>query len=372
MGEIRPSPPDKFLEATRKEWEATREKNAALSHVDHPRDEQYQRDEDRMRNTHIGRIAREGTAISKIVWKTPIDKLDRDNILRDHPQNYLLPPLDDSTIKLPPNDRLPIPGARRAKVAFNQRITPSAHWQDTRYLKIDIQAEQVDGKDLPIIDPGATVTIFPKNFLDDVDELIEMMNWGKIADEEIQWPNDSGTAIKLPRDLCPKEHTTLRDLLIHNLDITSIPTRSFLKQISHFTTDDREKERLQELTFESNTHEFYDYTSRPRRTIIEVLQDFPTVKIPFERVLELFPIIRGREYSIANTGDEVNAEDEHEPKDNVKDEEKDDRLSPWSIQIDIIVSLVEYKTIIRKPRQVCHSLDSERHVWRVVPQGCLS
>lgn len=233
---------------------------------------------------------------------------------------------------IPPDDLLAIPKSLLATVHDNERVTPESHWQDVRRLSITVQIDnQANYPFLPYT-AGATLGIYPKNFPEDVQTVIDMMGWHSLADNPLN-PQTSS----LPKKLYPLEtgNPTLRDLLLHNFDITAIPKRSFLRQLSHFTTDENEKERLISLTTPSYQEEFYDYTSRPRRTILEVLRDFPSVRIPFSRAPEVFPLIRGREFSIC-TG--ANA---------IGDNLKDDGL----LKIDILVALVEYKTIIRKPRQ---------------------
>ena len=96
--------------------------------------------------------------------------------------------------------------------------------------------------------------------------------------------------------------STLRDLLTVNLDITAIPQRSVLEILAHYTDDPTHKERLLEFSNPAYTDEFFDYATRPRRGILEVLQDFQSVKLPFNIVTTVFPVIRGRQYSIASGG----------------------------------------------------------------------
>jgi len=52
--------------------------------------------------------------------------------------------------------------------------------------------------------------------------------------------------------------------------------------------------------FKREQEELYDYTTRVRRTIREVLSEFRSVHIPRERIFDLFPPLRPREFSIAS------------------------------------------------------------------------
>lgn len=315
-------------------FDINRTKNAALSHVASPKSDGMERDDHDARQNDLlglGQFARAGGRISERLTRGGQVQLDKDNILQDHAANYDLQKLSLEDDK-PSSRLLPIPSTWDARLIENKRVTPSSHWQDVRLLTIKVRKSDWNDT-LPFLRPGDNTIIYPKNYPCDAEKLIDLMGWHEFADKEVLWNSHSGRP-KCPRNMYPPNHATLRDLLIHNLDITAVPNRTFLKQLQRHTKDEREKERLQELTQESNTQEFYDYTSRPRRTILEVLEDFPGVRIPMEYALEIFPVIRGRAFSIANHG-----EDHQEEKSSCR-------------IIKILVALVEYKTIIRKPRQV--------------------
>ncbi|KAK4187084.1 hypothetical protein QBC35DRAFT_248570 [Podospora australis] len=237
------------------------------------------------------------------------------------------PPTDNTTTpRRPPDDRLNLPNGIQATLLQNNRVTPPDHWQDVRYLHFQLPLSSFP-QDLE--KAQLTFVIHPKNYPEDVDELISMMNWTPIADIPL---NTSSLPPKIHPFLNPSRRptTTLRDLLTHNLDITAVPKRSFIRELPFFTQNEMEQDRLRELIAHGNEQDFYDYTSRPARTILEVLRDFPGVQIPFERIIDFFPLIRGREFSVCNGGP--------------------DRLSSGSVNISILVALLQYQTIIRKPR----------------------
>lgn len=227
----------------------------------------------------------------------------------------------------PPDQLLPIPGGWTATLVDNVRLTPASHWQDVRLTSFDIPSK--DGQQLRCY-PGDCLTIYPKNFPEDAQKLITLMGWDDIADK----PLDLSTCDSLPQDLYTNQKFTLRDLLINNIDITSIPRRSFLKSMSYFSTNPDHKERLLEFTQTEFLDEYFDYATRSRRSILEVLEEFTSVKLPAERLLDIFPLIRGRDFSIANGGEELN----HPSQEGVT-------------RIELLVALVKYRTILRKPRQ---------------------
>jgi sulfite reductase alpha subunit-like flavoprotein len=231
------------------------------------------------------------------------------------------------TLDLPPDTKLPIPDAWEAVLVQNEKQTPSTHWQDVRLVAFDIPSR--NGEKLHC-NPGDCLTIYPKNFPADAQRLITLMGWEKVADQ----PLDLSACDSLPRGLHASPNCTVRDLLIHNIDITSIPRRSFLKSMSYFTEDSYHKERLLEFTQTEFIDEYFDYATRSRRTIIEVLDEFTSVRIPVERLLDVFPLIRGRDFSIANGGAHLHYPDRED-----------------MTRVELLVALVKYRTVLRKPRE---------------------
>ncbi|CAK7266511.1 NAPDH-dependent diflavin reductase [Sporothrix epigloea] len=254
-------------------------------------------------------------------------------------------PATESTIDVgrladfPPPVLLPRPDGIDAIVTSNTRVTPADHWQDVRLVKLDVSFSAAEGVAYRPL-PGDRVVLYPKNYPLDVQKLIDMMDWGAIADKKLR------LGAKVPNGLYPPPNCTIRDLLIHNIDITAVPSRSFLHKLAFHTTHKEQREKLFELVQPSAAQAFYDFTSRPRRTILEVLSEFYSAKIPYEAIPDIFPIIRGREFSIANGGAKLERslplQNGHTP-----DAETKNKVV---CQIDILAALVEYQTIIRKPR----------------------
>ena len=94
---------------------------------------------------------------------------------------------------------------------------------------------------------------------------------------------------------------TFRDLFIKYLDISGVPRRSFFEMLAHFTEDELQTERLQEFASAEGQDDMFSYCQRPRRTLAEVLFDFKSATIPLEYILDIFPIIRPRSFSIASS-----------------------------------------------------------------------
>ncbi|KAK0746548.1 hypothetical protein B0T18DRAFT_438495 [Schizothecium vesticola] len=260
---------------------------------------------------------------------------DQDDALKDASESHLLKSLSHKPAAFPPDDLLDIPGTLMAEVLKNERMTPEAHWQDVRHLVLQVSCREGLSLDEAA---GSTAIIWPKNYPEDVQTLIDMMEWGEIADKVLDL--DAEILSRKSNLHLFSRSETLRDLLTHNFDINSVPKRSFIEDLAFFTKEPMEIERLRELTQSGNEQEYYDYTSRPRRTIIELLRDFPGVKIPFQHALDLFPLIRGREFSLANGNITT-----PNPPEAATTPDK-----PHLLKLELIIALLEYRTIIRKPR----------------------
>ncbi|KAI0186193.1 hypothetical protein EV127DRAFT_185979 [Xylaria flabelliformis] len=282
-----------------------------------------------LNNYEIARLSNETAG----KWPGGVDILDRPNMLKDAPTKYCLEDSAGHPDESSPTGILPIPSSVVCRVEGNVRLTPDSHWQDVRKLSLRFvkQLEGVD--DVEDIYPGDVAVVYPKNFAQDVQALIDLMSWGEVADKPFRHvPQSEDIPHQLPKNCYPKTNSTLRDLLTDNYDITCIPRRIFFTQIAQYTEDSTHKERLREFADPSHSDEFYDYTSRPRRSILEVLQDFPSIRIPYQHVPAVFPVIRGREYSIAS------GHDLYDGPDSV-------------IKLDLVIALVKYKTVLRKTRQ---------------------
>uniref|UniRef100_A0ACD5ZBY2 Uncharacterized protein n=1 Tax=Avena sativa TaxID=4498 RepID=A0ACD5ZBY2_AVESA len=86
------------------------------------------------------------------------------------------------------------------------------------------------------------------------------------------------------------------------MDVTSAsPRRYFFEIMSHFATDENEKEKLQYFTSPEGRNDLYSYNQKENRTVLEVLQEFPSVDMPFEWLVQLTPPLKKRAFSISSS-----------------------------------------------------------------------
>lgn len=105
---------------------------------------------------------------------------------------------------------------------------------------------------------------------------------------------------------CPErlpQPCSVRHLVSQYLDIASVPRRSFFELLACLSPHELERDKLLELSSAAGQEELSEYCSRPRRTALEVLCDFPhtAAAIPPDYLLDLIPQIRPRAFSIASS-----------------------------------------------------------------------
>nr|XP_013011386.1 NADPH-dependent diflavin oxidoreductase 1 isoform X2 [Cavia porcellus] len=123
-------------------------------------------------------------------------------------------------------------------------------------------------------------------------------------------------------------------LVTRYLDIASVPRRSFFELLACLSPHELEREKLLELSSATGQELLCEYCSRPRRTILEVLCDFPhsAGAIPPDYLLDLIPRIRPRAFSITSS------------------------LLVHPNRLQILMAVVQYQTRLREPRRgLCSS-----------------
>ncbi|GAB5591386.1 NAPDH-dependent diflavin reductase [Umbelopsis nana] len=208
-------------------------------------------------------------------------------------------------------------------VKKNQRITAADHFQDVRHIELKIESKHRE----QLYEPGDVAVIRPKNLPNEVDAFLEYMNWSDLADEKIvihATSEDRRVPSHWPHIL------TFREMFVTCLDIFSVPRRSFFEMLAFFTEDENQTEKLREFSSPEGQDDMYAYCQRPRRTVAEVLFDFKSAKIKLDYILDLFPMMQPRSFSIAS----------------------DPKTHPG--EIHLCIAIVKYKTKLKKIRRgVC-------------------
>ncbi|KAJ1680193.1 NAPDH-dependent diflavin reductase [Spiromyces aspiralis] len=182
-------------------------------------------------------------------------------------------------------------GMRLSHVVSNDRITAPDHFQDVRCISFEFECSA------PSWSPGDCAFIRPQNLAPNVDLFLRLMNWESIADKTLRIDPKPG----VHRQSHLPQKTTLRHLATHFFDIMGVPRRSFFEMVAHFSTDEDEREKCCEFASAEGQDDLHDYCTRPRRSLLEVLADFASIRdIPLDYIFDVFPAIRPRYFSISS------------------------------------------------------------------------
>ncbi|XP_067017223.1 NADPH-dependent diflavin oxidoreductase 1-like [Acropora muricata] len=224
-----------------------------------------------------------------------------------------------------------------AKLISNHRMTAADHWQDVRLVQLDIKGSGMSHC------AGDVMMVQPRNLPDVVQEFIALL---ALLPDQLFLLEQNDPDIALPYQL-PRP-CSVRHLVEHYLDIQGVPRRYFFELLSHFTTSELEKEKLQEFCSAEGQEELYSYCYRQKRTTLEVLQDFPNAcaNIPFEYFFDLISPIQPRAFSIASS------------------------LMAHPDEVHLLVAVVNYKTkLVKSRRGLCStwlaSLNSSQKNLRI-------
>ncbi|KAF9360965.1 NADPH-dependent diflavin oxidoreductase 1 [Mortierella sp. NVP85] len=185
------------------------------------------------------------------------------------------------------------PGTFTATLIKNKRITNPTHSQDVRHIELLIKDPTFPG-----YHPGDVLNMRPRNLENDVNEFLEYNGWTSIADDPLTIVQNLPDH-PLPRHIPHRQ--TLRSLLTNHLNVFTTPRTSFFQLLVHFTANEDEKEKLRDFVSPQGQDDLYSYCHRVRRTTFEVLKDFRDVKIPLDYIMDLFPLIMPRSFSIASS-----------------------------------------------------------------------
>lgn len=123
-----------------------------------------------------------------------------------------------------------------------------------------------------------------------------------------------------------KEPLPLKTIAKQLWELNAVPRQRTFKLLSLNCDDELEKEKLLEFSSAEGQEDLFTYANRPRRNIIEVLRDFhkATSKLNLQLLFEIFEFIKTRSFSIASC--------------------------PEHNKLDLLVAVVQYKTILAKLR----------------------
>uniref|UniRef100_A0A8C7ZDM9 nitric-oxide synthase (NADPH) n=1 Tax=Oryzias sinensis TaxID=183150 RepID=A0A8C7ZDM9_9TELE len=149
--------------------------------------------------------------------------------------------------------------------------------------------------------PGDHLGIFPGNHEDLVTALIDKLEDAPPVNQivKVEFLEERNTALggnwthetRIPP-------CTIYQAFQYFLDITTPPTPVLLQQFAALATNEKEKRKLEIL---SKEYEEWKWYNNP--TLVEVLEEFPSIQMPSTLLLTQLPLLQARYYSISSSPD---------------------------------------------------------------------
>lgn len=194
-------------------------------------------------------------------------------------------------------------------------------------LQTDIRQQANVNKDFDKSDayyqPGDHLAIYPSNETNLVNDLIArlLVDTNNTSNQQYVIRNNSGNNEEDKWNLDDRMPSpiSLREALSRYLDVTTPPSQKFLELCADFACSKKEENILRQLSCDQETYETWKAKYYPN--LLEVLNEFPSVRLPLELIFTQVPLMQPRFYSISSSP-----------------------LANSTIRIDLTVSLVQYQT----------------------------
>ncbi|XP_073188485.1 methionine synthase reductase isoform X3 [Lepidochelys kempii] len=95
--------------------------------------------------------------------------------------------------------------------------------------------------------------------------------------------------------------STVEFILTWCLEIRAVPKKAFLRALVEYTSDAREKRRLQELCSKQGASDYSSFIRDPSICLLDLLHAFPTCRPPLNLLIEHLPKLQARSYSASSS-----------------------------------------------------------------------
>ncbi|XP_059645698.1 NADPH-dependent diflavin oxidoreductase 1 isoform X2 [Cornus florida] len=176
------------------------------------------------------------------------------------------------------------------KMVKNYPLTRAGCGKDVRHFEFEALSSVIE------YEVGDSLEVLPGQSPAAVDAFMQRCN---LNPDSYITVHPRGTESHLVNSKVPIKLKTFVEL---TMDVASAsPRRYFFEVMSFFASAEHEKERLQYFTSPEGRDDLYQYNQKERRTVLEVLEDFPSVQMPFEWLVQLVPPLKTRAFSISSS-----------------------------------------------------------------------
>lgn len=231
-----------------------------------------------------------------------------------------------------------------ATVAENREITDGKFLSDereVRHIVFDV-SRAASECGFESYRPGDIVHVMPRNRDSAVDAFFHLTAFDRQAVIDVvktSCRSRFGSYLLNVKTPC-----RLREFVSAQLDLSCSPRRRFFERLAPFATDPQQREKLLEFASVQGAEILTQYAYREKRSVLMVLRDFPSARPPLEHLIDMIPVLKSRQFSIASSAEAHTGE------------------------IHVCASMVRYTTPLRFKRiGVCSAFFMSLEVGDVVP-----
>ncbi|MBN3304291.1 NOS1 protein, partial [Amia calva] len=154
--------------------------------------------------------------------------------------------------------------------------------------------------------PGDHLGVFSGNHEDLVTSLIDKLEDAPPLNQivKVEFLEERTTALGVISNWTDENRTppcTIFQAFKYFLDITTPPSPLLLQQFASLATNDKQRKKLEVLSKGLQEYEQWKWYNNP--TIVEVLEEFPSLQIPSTLLLTQLPLLQPRYFSISSSPD---------------------------------------------------------------------
>jgi len=130
--------------------------------------------------------------------------------------------------------------------------------------------------------PGDILTLLPRQNPTSVEKFLKRCGLDPDAYITVEAADCATSAADEKGDVPKRQPILVKTLLEAVMDVDSASPRRYLFEVmSHFAGAEHERERLVYFATPEGRDDLYRYNQRERRTVLEVLNDFPSVQVRY-------------------------------------------------------------------------------------------
>ncbi|CAL8331312.1 unnamed protein product [Arctogadus glacialis] len=154
--------------------------------------------------------------------------------------------------------------------------------------------------------PGDHLGIFPGNHEDLVMSLIDKLEDAPPVNQivRVEFLEERNTALGVISNWTDEIRIppcTISQVFQYFLDITTPPSPVLLQQFASLATNEKQRNKLEVLSKGLQEYEEWKWFNNP--TLVEVLEEFPSIQMPSTLLLTQLPLLQPRYYSISSSPD---------------------------------------------------------------------